>query len=357
MLIISLTILWANFIKPISILGVPDKTLPDWQANILKAQLISNISTLTKTDSSHKEIYEFTVLPGEPASSVTNRLAQTELISNSDILNKYMVYKGLDHQIQSGYFQFTKQMSPIEIANALTSSIPSEIAFYVWPGWRYEQLAESLSRHPHLDVNKNIFLSIANRKIPLQKTYSFVNQIPENLSLEGYFYPGRYLFPPKATASEIIILLLDTFETKTSSIRPINGTSGLTLHETITLASIVQREMVIPNEAPYISSVFLNRLTYNMPLGADATTQYALATQNNWWPKLTIDPRTVKNEYNTYIINGLPPGPICNPGTDALNSVINPTHSDYLYFRAACDNSGKHNFSYSYEQHLQYSCN
>mgnify|MGYP001368058189 FL=1 len=150
---------------------------------------------------------------------------------------------------------------------------------------------------------------------------------------------------------------MDTFNKNTLNIQSINNITGLTLHETITLASIVQREMMVPTEAPYIASVFINRLNYGMPLGADATTQYALATKDNWWPKLIVDPRTINSEYNTYVFTGLPPGPISNPGKDAIESVTKPPATDFLYFRATCDSSGKHNFSYTYEQHLNLSCN
>ena len=356
-IIISTTTFWNTYIKPIAVIGNPDNTLPLWKANLLRAQLIPHIKQLTFSDPYSQEMIEFVVKQGEPASTVSARLANHQLIPSADLLTNYMIYRGLDYRIQSGYFQFNKSMNTIEIANALTSSMPTQVSFYVWPGWRYEQLAESLSLHPHLSVNKNLFIALAKRNLPIPKEYTFINYIPKNQSLEGYFYPGQYSFPPKANTYEIITILLDTFNKNTLNIQSINNITGLTLHETITLASIVQREMMVPTEAPYIASVFINRLNYGMPLGADATTQYALATKDNWWPKLIVDPRTINSEYNTYVFTGLPPGPISNPGKDAIESVTKPPATEFLYFRAACDSSGKHNFSYTYEQHLNLSCN
>ena len=355
--LISLVYAWEKVVKPASILGQPHDNLPIWKANMIRAQLMPKFSILSSSQSNSNIVSDFVILPGEPANSISERLANQGIVSDANLLTQYMIYKGIDSRIQSGYFQFTGDMSTIQIAHSLTSSIPSKINFYVWPGWRREQLADSLSRHPHLSVDRATFLAFVNRDLSLPDQYSFMNQIPAEMSLEGYLYPGHYVFSPNATASEVLHQILTTFDTNISIINAQNSLHGLTLHEFITLASIVQREMILVEEASKIAGVFLNRLSLGMPLGADATTQYALATADNWWPQLSLDPRLVDSPYNTYIIFGLPPGPICNPSAITLNSVAKPEYSDLLYFRAACDNSGRHNFSYTYEQHLALDCN
>jgi UPF0755 protein len=355
--VISLVYAWEKVVKPASVLGPPHHNLPIWKTNMIRAQLMPKLSILSSSQSNSNGVSDFVILPGEPANSISERLANQGIVPDANLLTQYMIYKGIDSRIQSGYFQFTDDMSTIQIAHSLTSSIPSQINFYVWPGWRREQLADSLSRHPHLSVDRATFLAFVNRDLPLPDQYSFMNQIPAEMSLEGYLYPGHYVFSPKATASEVLNQILTAFDTNISIINAQNTLHGLTLHEFVTLASIVQREMILIEEASKIAGVFLNRLSLGMPLAADATTQYALATTDNWWPQLSLDPRLVDSPYNTYVILGLPPGPICNPSAITLNSVANPESSDLLYFRATCDNSGRHNFSYTYEQHLALGCN
>ena len=355
--VISLVYVWQKVIQPASILGPPAENLPIWKTNLLRAQLMPNIATLDTNKHNSNEITEFVVMNGENANAISERLADEGIVPDANLLTQYMIYKGIDSRIQSGYFQFTGDMNTIQIDNSLTSSIPNEIMFYVWPGWRREQLAESLARHPHLSVDSDTFLAFINRDLQLPGQYAFINQIPPESSLEGYLYPGRYIFSPKASETEILNQILTTFDNNTSYLQDQANLHGLTLHEFVTLASIVQREIMLDEEAPKITGVFLNRLSLGMPLAADATTQYALATSNNWWPQLSLDPRLVDSPYNTYVIVGLPPGPICNPSANTLASAANPEYSDLLYFRAACDNSGRHTFSYTYEQHLAANCN
>ena len=169
---------------------------------------------------------------------------------DANLLTQYMIYKGIDSRIQSGYFQFAGDMNTIQIAHSLTSSIPNEIMFYVWPGWRREQLAESLARHPHLSVDSDTLLAFINRDLQLPGQYAFINQIPPESSLEGYLYPGRYIFSPKASETEILNQILTTFDNNTSYLQDQANLHGLTFHEFVTLASIVQREICLLYTSP-----------------------------------------------------------------------------------------------------------
>jgi UPF0755 protein len=131
------------------------------------------------------------------------------------------------------------------------------------------------------------------------------------------------------------------------------------LVEAVTLASIVEREAVVPEERPLIAAVFLNRLRIGMKLEADPTVQYALGRQpnGNWWKRsLTHSDLETPSTYNTYAQDGLPPGPIANPGLASLQAVAFPEKTSFLYFRARCDGSGRHAFAETYEQHLENSC-
>jgi UPF0755 protein len=135
---------------------------------------------------------------------------------------------------------------------------------------------------------------------------------------------------------------------------------GLSIYEAVTLASIVEKEAVVDDEKPMIASVFYNRLAQGMRLETDPTVQYALGFSEEWstWWKspLSNADLAVESPYNTYLAFGLPPTPICNPDLGSLRAVAFPAETPYLYFRAACDGSGRHNFSITFEEHLNNAC-
>ena len=131
----------------------------------------------------------------------------------------------------------------------------------------------------------------------------------------------------------------------------------MTIHQVVTLASIVEREAVRPDERPLIAGVFLNRLLLGMPLDADPTVQYALANESasetvyGYWKELSQEDLAVDSPYNTYRYAGLPPGPICSPGLASIEAVLDPELTDYLYFVARED--GSHAFATTFEEHIQ----
>jgi UPF0755 protein len=127
----------------------------------------------------------------------------------------------------------------------------------------------------------------------------------------------------------------------------------------VTLASIVEREAAVAEEMPQIASVFLNRLALGMKLDADPTVQFALGRQpdGGWWKAgLTFADLEIDSPFNTYRFAGLPPGPIANPGLASLEAVAQPTETVYLFFRAACDGSGRHLFAVTFEEHQANAC-
>jgi UPF0755 protein len=159
----------------------------------------------------------------------------------------------------------------------------------------------------------------------------------------------------------VIAILLEEFRDQlTPDLREGLKRQGLSIYEAVILASIVERETVVEDEMPLIASVFLNRLAAGMPLEADSTAQYALGYQEEaktWWKNpLSLDDLQVDSPYNTYLHGGLPPGPISNPGLNALKAVAFPAQADYFYFRAACDGSGEHHFAETFEEHVQNAC-
>ncbi len=190
--------------------------------------------------------------------------------------------------------------------------------------------------------------------------YSFSGCLAEN-NLEGFLYPSSYVLLRETTMSEVLSRILMDFESNvTSEMRNGYSSQGLNLCQAVTLASIVEREAMQDDEMPQIASVFYNRLDAGSTLASDPTVQYALGynqEQHTWWTNpLTLQDLKVDSPYNSYIYNGLPPGPISNPGQSALEAVAFPAQTPYFYFRSACDGSGYHLFAESFEEHVANEC-
>lgn len=166
-------------------------------------------------------------------------------------------------------------------------------------------------------------------------------------SLEGYLFPDTYLVSTGETEEGIIRDMLDCFNRK--AYQPLAGeiqASGVNLHDTITLASLIEREARVPKDRPLISAVLRNRLTQKMRLEVDATVLYALGKHK---ARVLYSDLEVDSPYNTYRNFGLPPGPIANPGMDAIKAAIHPAAVDYLYYVAKLD--GSHVFSKTFDEH------
>lgn len=169
--------------------------------------------------------------------------------------------------------------------------------------------------------------------------------------LEGFLFPDTYLVTRSTSARVIVDLMVTEFRRNfTPDMREKAQRLGLTLSQAVTLASIVEKESGLPSEGPEIASVYLNRLKRGMRLQADPTVIYALRRDRKWTGTLYRSDYAYDSPYNTYVYAGLPPGPICNPGLNALKSAVAPARTDYLYFVA--DSSGGHRFSRTFEEHL-----
>lgn len=179
-----------------------------------------------------------------------------------------------------------------------------------------------------------------------EKHWGIFKYVPSE-SLEGYLFPDTYQVFKNASAEALAEAMLQRFE---EMVLPFWGKSmydaKMSLHETLTLASIIEKEARQPSERPVISSVFHNRLRIGMPLAADPTIKYALERPSK---RVYLDQLSVKSPYNTYKRKGLPPGPICNPGLESIRAAIYPAKTDYLYFVAKPD--GSHVFSKTWQEH------
>lgn len=297
------------------------------------------------------------IAPGESVSMICIRLEQSGLIKDAELFRTYLVYTGLDRQLQSGEFGLNPGMSPVEIAMDLMDATPAEAAVTILAGWRIEEVAANVAGSG-LAISQEVFISEAYSPSPEYMSYLPVDTAP---TLEGFLFPGSYLIPREAGLPTLLENILTQFRDNIDQ-DLLDGfaRNGLSIYEAITLASIVEKEAVVDDEKPLIASVFYNRLSQAMRLETDPTVQYALgfySEGSTWWKSpLSINDLSVQSPYNTYLVYGLPPTPICNPDLGSLRSVAFPAETPYLYFRAACDGSGRHNFAITFEEHLNNAC-
>ncbi|MFO8037412.1 MAG: endolytic transglycosylase MltG [Anaerolineales bacterium] len=325
------------------IYGAPDPDLNTTRLYYQSLLLIMKAEQLTTPTNLQGGIQAFHIDPGESPRMIIRRLHDMGLIDDPRLLRTYIIYAGIDKKIQAGDYFLSPVMSEVEIAEALQDPNPQEVSLTIFPGWRMEEIAAVL---PELGVNisPQDFIREVNRR-----------------DKEGYLYPDTYQIQRDVSPPLLVDTLSQAFEDHFSPhIKEGMTQQGLTPREGVILASIVEKEAVLREEMPLIASVFLNRLRAGMALGADPTIQYALGyneAQGTWWTNpLSTEDFSVNSPYNTYQNKGLPPGPICNPSLTALQAVAFAEPTPYYYFSAACDGSGRHNFSKTFEEHQQNIC-
>jgi UPF0755 protein len=332
------------------------------EATLLGTYLSLNADALTQPAGPGLESVSFEVVAGQDAGSVADNLLAAGLIRDARLFRTYLRYYGLDSQLVVGIHYISPGMTIPQVAQALTSSGNTDVEVRFTEGWRREEIAAHLDRQPGLPVSGPAFLALTGPGAPRPAGVSIVAEIPPDASLEGFLFPDTYRLAFDSTAEDLVRKMLENFETRiTPQMRADALARGLSLYQTVTLASIVEREAAIPDERPLIASVYLNRLAAGMRLEADPTVQYAMGYQpdtGQWWNlNLTSDDyANVNSPYNTYLYPGLPPGPIANPGLSSIQAVIYPAETDYLFFRATCDGSGAHVFALTFEEHLANEC-
>jgi UPF0755 protein len=294
----------------------------------------------------------FTVEPGETAGDIALRLKRLGLITDAELFRQLAHYQGADSKLEAGRYELRANMTMGEIIEALQHGRLEEIAVTIPEGWRVEQIAELLAEEVRVDSDQ--FLDLVHGG---HFGYQFLEDRPPGATLEGFLFPDTYYLPVQPTALDIIGRMLTNFEQRfTADMRQMAVEREMTIYEVVTLASIVEREAVVAEERPVIAGVFLNRLAEGMTLDACPTVQYALGYQEDtgqWWKTpLTLEELDrVNSPFNTYLHQGLPPGPICNPGLASMLAVLEPVETDYLYFLAKGD--GSHAFARTFEEHLQ----
>ncbi|MEZ4593530.1 MAG: endolytic transglycosylase MltG [Chloroflexota bacterium] len=326
----------------------------------LQTYLAANADALEQPAGNGFTPAPFTIAPGETADAIAANLAAAGLLTNTELFLNYISYYGLDAQLEAGEYILDPQQTIPQMAAALTEAVVREATVRFVEGWRLEQMADHLADNPTANVDASQFLAIAQRQAAFDLSpYPFLANLPATTTLEGYLFPDTYRLPLDADAVYLVDLMLRTFERRvTPQMQQGFQAQGLTLHQAVTLAAIVEREAVVASERPIIAGVFYNRLGQGMRLEADPTVQYPLGYQpetDSWWksPLWLVD-LELDSPYNTYRYAGLPPGPIANPSLSSLEAVAFPATTEFIFFVADCAAavSGSHAFSVTYEEHL-----
>lgn len=283
---------------------------------------------INKNDTSTKI---FVIEKGESTVDVVKNLSRQGFIRNTLVFYLIIKQKGIEKQIQAGDFRLSASMSAEEIAKALTHGTLDEWITII-EGLRKEEIAQIVSKK--LDIPEIEFIQLAP---------------------EGYLFPDTYLVPRQAPAEAVIEILTSTFDKKfTDEMENKVRGLGLTKHQAIVLASLVEREARTEKVRVEIASILLRRYEEEIPLQVDATVQYALGYQSRektWWKKdLTFDDLKINSRYNTYKITGLPPEPIANPSLSSLQAVANADPSTpYLFYLT--DSQGRIHYAKTSEEH------
>jgi UPF0755 protein len=340
----------------VAALGPSDPSLETVPRGALAAYLMLRRDALDQPAGDTGEPIDFEVTSGESASAVLQRMHSLGIVNEPFLLQAYLRYLGADRAIQAGHYNLSGGMTLRDLADSLQHASSPPIVLTVPEGWRLEQIAEMLlAAQAPFSPEEFVQASRLGSYSP-----TLLAELVDPTNPEGFLFPDTYHLTQDSQPADLVSTMLETFDERVDpELRAAFAQQGLTLYRAVTLASIVEREAIVPDERPLIASVFLNRLAQGIKLDADPTVQYALGRQpdGTWWkPVLTLEDLQFDSPHNTYLYAGLPPSPIANPGLESLRAIAFPETSPYLYFRAACDGSGRHTFAETFEQHLQNAC-
>ncbi len=314
---------------------------------------INQTQPVTKSDGA--ESVRFEVPFGTSVHAVAQKLKAQRLIKNERLFYlcaRFPLVSGIiarnaqPFSLKSGVYPLSPSMSLAEILDILSSGHQEYIRISIPEGLTLSKIAERLAEHGVCPTEE--FMQAARSKTLLAEY-----KLPAE-SFEGFLFPDTYFLNPSMSGEKIVRVMADNFFEKIKAIPNFSTLSSEELVRTVTLASIIEREYRVKDEAPYIASVFTNRLKKNIGLYSCATIEYILTEiQGKPHPDvITYADLAIDSPYNTYKWAGLPPGPISNPGTTALDAARNPAVTNYYFFRLVDAENGRHVFTKDFSTHI-----
>jgi len=282
------------------------------------------------------------VSPGDSSRSIARALQAAGIINDARLFLAALWLRGATHRLQAGEYRFAGEASLFEVIDRLVRGDVFYLTVTIPEGLTTSETAELLG-------NKGLAHAEELREVFGRKT--LIESVdPEAENLEGYLFPETYRFPRNAAPEDVARALISGFVSVFDNTRREKAEAlRLDMRQAVTFASLVEKETGLPEERPLIASVFWNRLERRMPLQSDPTVIYELKRRGQFDGNLCRVHLQMDTPYNTYLTSGLPPGPIASPGTEAIDAVLNPVESEYLYFVSR--NDGSHHFSTSLNEH------
>ena len=281
------------------------------------------------------------VQSGEGLKSIAQKLEEKGVVKNKNVF--YVYAKSKYAKFQYGGHVFTPGMSYGEISAELCETGNVDTVSVVIPeGYELRLIAQAYADTGIVTVDE--FMEAASKVS--YEDYAFLEKGVDNL--EGYLFPATYDVAVNSTADDIVKNMLNAFQKiYTDEHMKRAEELGMSHHDVVTLASIIEREAANESEHKKVAGVFYNRIKDGMKLQSCATVQYILKERK---PVLTIADTEIDSPYNTYMYEGLTPGPIASPGKSAIEAVLWPEEHDYYYFVARADGNG-HVFSKTFNEH------
>jgi len=281
---------------------------------------------------------------GASAARIADLLADAGVLKRRLPFRVYVRYAGIERSFQAGEYRFSEAASPREIARRLARGDVFYYSVTVPEGLTARETVELLAASG--------LGNPAGLERALLNTGWIRDLDPSARNLEGYLFPETYRFRRHADPDTIVKAMVDQFRAKIAGALGRDPMpDGWDIPRIVTLASMIEKEVQRREEGPLVASVYVNRLARRMPLGCDATIIYAMKLAGAYRGRLGKADLRMESPYNSYIHPGLPPGPICNPGMDALRAAIKPASSGFYYYVSR--NDGTHQFSENYADHVR----
>ncbi len=290
-------------------------------------------------DPARARLLTFEVEPGDSLAHVATTLEAKGLVRDARVTRWFAESEDLAARLKVGEYELSASQSTPEILRTLVEGRVRTHPVVIPEGLRATEIADRLAAAGLAD--REAFLGV------VFDPDSAGRMGVEGSSLEGYLFPDTYRFAKDLRAEDVAGAMVQEFLRVYRELVPEPDRAPLPMREHVTLASIVEKETGAAHERPLIAAVFLNRLERGMRLETDPTVIYGIEAFDGNLRRIHLEDEG--NPYNTYRISGLPPGPIANPGRDALRAVIEPADTPYLFFVSR--NDGTHVFSKTYAEH------
>ena len=287
----------------------------------------------------------FSIYPNDNTGTILSELKKGNLISSVNVAYLYIYLQRPLFSFYPGEYRIYKNENLEALINTFNNG-PFYKIIEIPSGLRIAEQANVIRNelsvdNPHYKFSTSNFRYIAHTSFRNLYSYNFLTYIPSNGTLEGFLYPGVYNVPLNANAEYIINLELMGFEKNIFSKYTndlINNPDGLTFYQNMVIASIVRRETLYNSDKPIVANIFIRRYESGIPLGSDATVQYALGfdqSEGKWWrTNITSQDLSINSPYNTRLYKGIPPTPICSPGINSILATFNSKPNNYLFFVA-----------------------